>query len=435
MHLSYKFGEVAQYSSDTNIYLESEDSKIYYYKEQSKVEIYINNSLTKTIENVKKVGSAGGLCILTNEGKLYFSMFGANGVSDFELDNVVDFVGCKTIFNNNWDISLKNTFLVVFFESGTKLYLPLGYGDTPLMSVAKSFNYGDILTFIPLSDLSVLVSKNSVICMKADGTTYKTFYAQQAPIKTWVDAGYMYYTTNPQEGEINYTAQRLILFFAGNYEYAFGVDLKKLQAEFETKPDGSYLDLEIDDHYTGNAITPVTQRTIEVKSLVESGVYFNDANYRYIKTSYSLQDPPQITSIIVPSGYEVTNAIPYTFSVNAPITKIQFVGSIYTCQLQFITSITSGENYLIFVNTTSTDFSVDSVEIEGKTINRGETVEGFNITGGFSIKLNISGQPPASIQGNFISKDGVTTPFTSIKFVDKDGVETDITNYNFIAKG
>ena len=36
--------------------------------------------------------------------------------------------------------------------------------------------------------------------------------------------------------------------------------------------------------------------------------------------------------------------------------------------------------------------------------------------------------------GNFISKDGTTTPFTSIKFIDKNGVETNITNYNFIPK-
>lgn len=433
MHLSYKFGEVAQYNSDTNLYYEYENNKIYYYKDQSKVEIFNNDSLTRTIEDVKKVGFAGGFCVLTNEGKLYVMLFGASGADDLELDNVVDFVGCKELFNNNWDVALESTFLVVFFESGTKVYIPI-MGNTALISVSRSFSYGTFLTFIPLSDLSVLVSKSAVYCLKSDGT-YKIFSVQQAPIKTWVDAGYMYYTTNPQESEINYTTRRLVLFFAGNYEYALGIDLNKLKKEFDTKANGSYLDIEYDDKYTGNAITSVGQRTVEAKgSYGESGVYFNDANYRYIKTSYSLQDPPQITSISAPDGYEVNNILPHIINVNAAINDIEFVDSSYACQLIFRTTIGTQENYLISINSSYTDYRVDSIKISSKTIKRGERVQDYVISSGFSIELNISGQPPTSIQGNFISKAGTTTPFTKIKFIDKNGSETEITDFNFATK-
>ena len=430
MHLSYKFGEVAQYNSDTNLYYEYENNKIYYYKDQSKVEIFNNDSLTRTIEDVKKVGFAGGFCVLTNEGKLYVMLFGASGADDLELDNVVDFVGCKELFNNNWDVALESTFLVVFFESGTKVYVPI-MGNTALISVSRSFSYGTFLTFIPLSDLSVLVSKSAVYCLKSDGT-YKIFSVQQAPIKTWVDAGYMYYTTPPESSE-GYTSKRLILFFPGNYEYAYGVDLSKLEEEFETKPDGSYLDLEIDDRYTGNAITPVTQRSVEIKgNHNNNGVYFNDANYNYIKTSYSLQDPPQVITITDSNGLEIGAPLPHKFSANVPITEIEFRGTLYnSCHLIFYFSGLVQEQYLIAYKGTVPEFA--SVEIAGTTINVGERKSGFNIMGDFAIKINSIVSSP-TLQGNFISKAGTTTPFTKIKFIDKNGNETEITDFNFATK-
>lgn len=433
MHLSYKFGEVAQYNSDTNLYFggDNDNYKVYYYKDQSKVEIFNSNSLTRTIEDVKKVGFAGGVCVLTNEGKLYVMLFGASGADDFELDNVVDFVGCKELFNNNWDIALEGTFLVVFFESGTKVYIPI-MGNTALLSVPRSFSYGTFLTFIPLSELSVLVSKSAVYCLKSDGT-YKIFHVQQAPIKTWVDAGYMYYTTDPRESGVNYTAKRLVLFFPGNYEYAYGVDLDKLEEEFETKPDGSYLDLETDDRYTGNAITPVTQRSVEVKgNYTNTGVYFNDANYSYIKTSYSLDEPPQVITITDSNGLEIGASLPHKFSANAPITEIEFRGTLYnSCYLIFYISGLVQEQYLIAYKGTVPEF--ESVEIAGTTINVGERKSGFNIMGDFAIKINSIVSSP-TLQGNFISKAGTTTPFTKIKFIDKNGNETELNDFNFATK-
>lgn len=429
MNLSYKFGEVATYDSDSNVYYKNQITKCLFYKNENKVEVYKENTLKSTINDVKKIGWASGLCILTNSGDLYyFHPENPNDNGDFVLNNVVDFAGSHPLYvSKTFDITFTSTIsILVIYEDKIALYVPYLSSEDSL-SLPMKFSYGSIACFIAGSAYFI-ATKDSLMITK-DGTTIKTLNFPQALLPH--DIGTICYA-NEENGVIKEKNERLVLLFAGSNEIALGVDLDTLSANFDSLVNGSELDVEYDDIFNGSKITSISQRSLRPLE-IGVGIFFNDESNRYIQSTYSLEKPPQIITITDSNGLEIGASLPHKFSVNVPITKIEFRGALYnSCYLIFYFSGLTQEQYLIAYKGTVPEF--ESVEIAGTTINVGETKTGFNISGDFSIKINSKVSSP-TLQGNFISKDNITTPFTKIKFIDKNGTETELNDFNFIAKG
>lgn len=428
MNLSYKFGEIATYDSDPNVYYKNNITKCLFYKEENKAEFYRGETLEKTINDVKKIGWASGLCILTNSGDLYyFHPDNSTNSGDFVLNNVVDFAGSNPLYiSQTFDIGFQSTLLIlVMYEDKITLYMPY-VSSSERMSLPMKFPYGSIACFIAGSAYFI-ATKNSLMITK-DGTTIKTLNFPQALLPH--DVGTIGYAIE-ENGVMKEKNERLVLLFAGSQEIALGVDLDELNANFDSLVDGRELDVEYDDVFKGNAITPISQRSLRPLGL-GSGIFFNDESNRYIQSTYSLEKPPQVITITDSNGLEIGASLPHKFSVNVPITEIEFRGALYnSCYLIFYFSGLVQEQYLIAYKGTVPEF--ESVEIAGTTINVGERKSGFNIMGDFAIKINSIVSSP-TLQGNFISKAGTTTPFTKIKFIDKNGNATELNDFNFATK-
>ena len=420
MHLSYKFGEIATYDSDVNLYYKDSKYKAYYFKEQSKVEFYYQNDLYQTINDVKRIDSIGGglFLVLTNSNILYAVL--PNSSTNFQLTGVVDYAIVKTLYDNNPDADFTPLSFVVAFENKIGLY-NYATGNNEMASVPLSFEYGEMCSLgFYGSNTFFLATKDKLYCMDTEDLTMRYLTCSlQYVFPNWVDAGFMRYS--PAESE--YTAFRMVLFFGGgDLQNCIAVDLKKLANTFKNLSNGDNFEFECEDQYNNGVITPLTEKRVSNRF---SGIDFCDGTNKYIKTTISLLDPPRISSVIDSNGLEIANISELAIATS-PITEITFAGkSNGACYIKFQQSGVLNSTFIRY-NDTLPDF--ESVEIAGTKINVGETKSGFNITGDFAIKINSIVSSP-TLQGNFTSKDKITTPFTNIKFIDKNGSETEVTDF------
>lgn len=424
MHLSYKFGEVATYDSDINLYFQDDVITIYYFKEQNKVDIYVKNNIYKTINDVKKIGYySGAVCVLTNSNTLYIGVPAEN--IELNLNDVVDFVGENILYYSYWDIDLYPGTIVVAFANDTRLYHPL-VSNSALMTVPITFQYDEMCSIGHYGNDIFLATKDTIYCVGYDDNVMRYLKCNLASFPNWISAGFMRYEPS---GDAEYSASRMVLFFGGgDLQNCIAVDLRKLSNTFRNLSNGDYFEYEYEDQFNNGVITPLTEKRVSGRC---EGIDFCDNTNRYIKTTISLLDPPRISSVVDSNGLEIANISELAVGTS-PITEITFVGTLYNaCYIRFQQSGVLNSTFIRYEGTVP---EFESIEIHGITINVGETKAGFNISGDFSIKINSKVSSP-TLQGNFISKDNITTPFTKIKFIDKNGTETELNDFNFIAKG